>query len=904
MYRLHICSLIFLLLSTFVFSQSSSIFGNIINEQNEPLEFVSVVLLQQKDSTYVNYTITDIKGYFKIPDVPNSSLIVQFSYMGYITQSKNIDFKNEAIDFKTITFIENLNALNEVTISVVVPIQIKKDTIAFNASSFKVNPDDNLESLLKKLPGLEIESDGKVVAQGNEVTKIFVDGKEFFGGDPAIVLKNLSADAISKIEVIDKKSDEAELTGVDDGNKEIVINFTLKKSKKKQGFGKVSAGMGLDSRYFSNLNYNKFTPKNQFSVIGKFNNINVTGSNIQDFIANTDVIADESDDENAAKQNTKSLSGFLKTVVSGINFGHEFKDKKSFNVDYFYNLSDNSGTSNSKRISFSQNNNYNYESEDIYHNVSNNHNLNFNYENKSNKTNSLRVKGQLSSNNRTSNSDTFGSYLNEAAELTTTKDQTLFNNNVNKSANFNINFNQKLQKIGRSFSTGFSTNISKSASSKEQATFTNRKINTNNPIYREIFTLRDDTFNTATYNFNFRFREPLGKNHYLNLQSFLTTKNEKEDINQLKTEVTSNNDEELLAYKYKHIEDSYRTKFAHSFNSEKFHLFNGIELQYLNRTFGVIDQGHLSKNSAYINLFSNIQFKPKKGSKYRLAYKRVIRNPRSSESSTVINDLNPYFIRQGNPNLEPEKIDDISFRANIFDFKSSLHFSSKISYQFSKDAIVQNIDIADDFVKTRSYLNSGNRERLSTLFSFGKKINGLGLRYTIKNKNLYGTSNSIINLQLNNVTSKDFLLGLTLENNNKNVIDLKFGANYSVNNTSFSLEKDLARTYKKQQYFSNLDYDISKKLNVNTQFDYVIFTDNQFSSKQVLPIWNGAISYNFSNNKNNILKLVLIDLLNKNVDVYRRSTTNYFEETNSESLGRYIILSYIYTLRNGMKKEK
>lgn len=305
MYRLPICSLIFLLLSTFVFSQSSSIFGNIINEQKEPIEFVSVVLLQQKDSTFVNYTITDIKGYFKIPDVPNSSLIVQFSYMGYITQSKNIDFKNEAVDFKTITFIENLNALNEVTISVVVPIQIKKDTIAFNASSFKVNPDDNLESLLKKLPGLEIESDGKVVAQGNEVTKIFVDGKEFFGGDPAIVLKNLSADAISKIEVIDKKSDVAELTGVDDGNKEIVINFTLKKSKKKQGFGKVSAGMGLDSRYFSNLNYNKFTPKNQFSVIGKFNNINVTGSNIQDFIANANGIADESDDEKRCKKNHK-----------------------------------------------------------------------------------------------------------------------------------------------------------------------------------------------------------------------------------------------------------------------------------------------------------------------------------------------------------------------------------------------------------------------------------------------------------------------------------------------------------------------------------------------------------------------------------------------------------------------
>ncbi|MDO7173158.1 outer membrane beta-barrel protein [Mariniflexile sp. AS56] len=904
MYRLPICFLIFFLLSTFAYCQSSAIIGNVVNEQKEPLEFVSVALLKQNDSTLVNYTITDVNGYFKITEVPNSPLIVQFSNMGYETQSKYIDFKNEPIDFKTVTLLENLSVLGEITISAVIPIQIKKDTIAFNASSFKVNPDDNLESLLKKLPGVDIESDGKVTAQGNEVTKIFVDGKEFFGGDPSIVLKNLSADAISKIEVIDKKSDEAELTGVDDGNKQVVINFTLKKSKKKQGFGKASAGMGLDSRYFSNLNYNKFSPKTQFSIIGKFNNINVTGSSIQGFLENSNGIADESDDENAAKQNTKSLSGFLKTGVSGVNIGHEFKNKESFNADYFYNLSDNSGTSNSKRISFSQNNNFDYESEDTYHNTSNNHNLNLNYENKANKTNSLIIKGQITSNKRTSNTETLGSYLNELSELTTTNNQTLFNDNDNKSANFNINYNKKLQKTGRSFSTAFSTYISESARDNEQTTFNNRNINTNNPSYREIFTFRDETFNTETYNFNFRFREPLGKNHYLNLQSFLTTKNDKEDINQLKTTVTNNNAEELLIYKYKHIEDSYRTRLAHSFNSEKFNIFNGLELQYLNRTFGVINDVTLSKHLVYLNPVSTIQFKPKKGSKYKLVYKRIIKNPRSSESSTIINDLNPYFIRQGNPDLKPEKMDDISFIANIFEFKSNLNFTSKISYQFSKDAIVQNIDIADDFVKTRSYQNSGNRERFSSEFSFGKKINGLGLRYTIKNKNLYGTSNSIINLELNDVISKDFLIGLALENNNKNVIDLKFGANYSVNNTSFSLEKDLNRTYKKQQYFTNLDYDLSKKLNVNTQFDYIVFSDNQFASNVMLPIWNAAISYNVSKRNSNILKLVLIDLLDKNLDVYRRSTTNFFEETNSESLGRYIILSYTYKLSTGPKKKK
>ena len=282
-------------------------------------------------------------------------------------------------DNDTITLKEDISSLDEIVIAAVVPVQIKKDTVSFNANSFKINHDDNIEGLLNKLPGIEIE-EGKVIAQGTTVTKIFVDGKEFFGGDPSIVLKNLSADVVAKIEVIDKKSDEAELTGVNDGNKEIVINFTLKKSKKNRGFGKVAGGLGLDNRYFSNLNYNQFNTKAQLSVIGKFNNINVTGSNIQGFLKNADGISDDSDDngEDDFIKQQKNLNGYLKTVVAGIHYGKELKKKESFNVDYFYNLSENNGVSDTKRVFFSNSNNFNYSSENSYLNTSDNHNLNFN----------------------------------------------------------------------------------------------------------------------------------------------------------------------------------------------------------------------------------------------------------------------------------------------------------------------------------------------------------------------------------------------------------------------------------------------------------------------------------------------------------------------------------------------
>ncbi|WP_179338495.1 outer membrane beta-barrel protein [Winogradskyella ludwigii] len=895
--------LVFLVLSNVLFSQSSPpIKGIVITENKAPIEFVSVALLRQKDSTFINNTITDIKGEFVILDTPKDSLLLQFSYLGYVTHFENVYYKNKPIDLGDVILKEDSYELDAVTISAVIPIQIKEDTIAFNANSFKVNSSDNLETLLKKLPGLEIESNGKVIAQGNQVTKIYVDGKEFFGGDPALVLKNLSADAIAKIEVIDKKSDEAELTGVDDGNKQIVINFTLKKSKKNQGFGKASAGIGLDSRYFGNVNYNKFSPKTQLAIIGKYNNINITGSNIQGFLENADGIADESDDDNSNSKKTKSLSGYLKTGVSGINIGHEFKKKKSLNADYFYNLSDNRGTSFSKRISFSNTNNFDYEADNNFDKVSKNHNFNFNYINKSNRTNSLTIKGRLNSDEVIQNSVRDGFYYTEDGDLVTSNSQNYSNNNTKKSLYFNINFYQKLAKAGRSFSVGFNTNISEQAKDNEQTTFVTRNIDSDNPTNTEIFALRDETFNNGLYNFNFKYTEPLGNNHYFKFQSFLKVLNQNEDIYQLKTTITNDNAEELFTYKYNNREGSYQNRLAYNYSTKKLNIFAGVELQELDRSFGVITEDPFNSNQFYLNPFSTLQYKPKNGVKYRLVYNRKIRSPRTAESSTVINDLNPFFIRKGNPNLKTEKTDDFSLIANIYNYKSSLNFTSRIKYQFSRDAIIQNIAIDDDFVKTRSYINSGERKRFSAFFNFSKKIKGLGIRYAIKNSSFYNSSTSLINLQLNDVVSKDILMGLSIENANKNVIDLKLGTNYSVNNTSFSIEKDLNRRYKKQHYYAAVDYDFTEKLNFNTQFDYFAFSDNQFDSNLQLPIWNMAISYNIGNSHNS-LKLVLIDLLDRNVDFERRSTTNYFEETTSESLGRYIILSYTYRLGSRQKQK-
>ncbi|MCL7762971.1 outer membrane beta-barrel protein [Polaribacter sp. Z014] len=898
-----------LLMFLFCFSisiqgQSSGIKGVITDETNVPLEMVSVALLSPKDNTFLSYTTTDEKGMFLLNDIPQDTIVLQLDLLGFKTFSKKLIYNKELIDLKTIVLKEDIGQLDEIVITAVVPVQIKKDTVSFNADSFKVNFDDNIEGLLNKLPGIELE-EGKIVAQGTTVTKIFVDGKEFFGGDPSIVLKNISADAIAKIEVIDKNSDEAELTGVNDGNKEVVINFTLKKSKKNRGFGKVAAGLGLDNRYFSNLNYNQFNSKSQLSVIGKFNNINVTGSNIQGFLQNADGIADDSDDDSEDDfiKPQKSLSGFLKTGVAGINYGKEIKKKESFNVDYFYNLSENRGISNTNRVFFSNKNNFNYKSDNNYFNTSDNHNLNFNYENKSSKTSSLRIKGRFYADNRKSDLTREGLYLDTSDVLVTTNTNISSNSNLKKFGNINLNYYHKLPKEGRSFSTNFNAVINNSQKNNNQNTFIERNLNKTNPSTTNFEILRDEDINSANILVRIKYTEPLGGNHYFNTEASSEILTGTENTNQNRKTIKTTTVEDFINYNYKYSENSFKTKFSHSYNKPTLNVSSGLEFQTLNRSFGEVDKFQFKREELYLNPYLFFQYKPNRGQKFRFTYRKYVKAPRANQTNPFYNDINPYAISTGNPDLKTEKTNSFLLLANVYDFNSSVSFNGKLQYLSATDAIIRNVTIDDDYIRTVSYQNSGKKTRFNALANLTKKVNSLGLRLSLKSKYSYNAANSIVNYELNNVASKDYLTSLLIQNNSKRKVDLKAGATYILNNTSFSIEKDLDRKFTTQKYFGMVDFDISKRLNINTQFDYLVYTDNKFLIRQEIPIWNAAISYSLSA-KNNIIKLVLIDLLDRNVDVYRRSTLNYFEETNLQSLGRYVVLSYTYKLNTGNKKPK
>ena len=273
----HIITL-FLVLFSVATTYAGNIFGRVVDSEKEPLIQASVRLLAAKDSAYVKGGATNEQGRFRINNVKSGKYILQATYVGYEPTYKNITVGTDNLRVGEIVMNESSIMLKETTvIGVKTPIKVMEDTVEYNADTYKTQPNAVVEDLLKRMSGVEVSSDGKITAHGKEVTKILVDGKEFFSDDPTVASKNLPANMIDKLQVIDRKSDLARLTGVDDGEDETVINLTVKKGMKNGWFGTVDAGYGTDNRYKGIFNVNRFWNDNQITFLGNFNNVNEMG---------------------------------------------------------------------------------------------------------------------------------------------------------------------------------------------------------------------------------------------------------------------------------------------------------------------------------------------------------------------------------------------------------------------------------------------------------------------------------------------------------------------------------------------------------------------------------------------------------------------------------------------------
>ena len=397
---------LFLLLFPFLMNaQSLQLSGVVVDSAQNPISDVTVLLFQKKDSTLLQFTSSSETGAFLLKFDPiNEPAFVTYDLTTYQTLRKDFESLIESKNLGNIVLKEDTDLLSEIVIVSDAPIRVKNDTLEFNASSFKVRPDANVEALLKELPGVEIDADKKITVNGKEVSQILVNGKPFFNRDGSIALQNLPADIIKKIQVTDHKTKSEEFSGRRAQSDNASINITIDEENNKGLMGKIMAGYGTDERYESSGLLNYFKGNRKISVLAASNNINSSGFSMDEIFDNMGGGRSQFfsyGGRSGGFGGFRSNTGITKSNMVGVNYSDQFINDLEVNASYYLNDTSNENSNRTRRVNFLPDGDFITESASDRINDNTNHNANFNFEYSFNPTTKIYIEPSLSYNKNT-----------------------------------------------------------------------------------------------------------------------------------------------------------------------------------------------------------------------------------------------------------------------------------------------------------------------------------------------------------------------------------------------------------------------------------------------------------------------------------------------------------------------
>ncbi|HET6766883.1 MAG TPA: carboxypeptidase regulatory-like domain-containing protein, partial [Chitinophagaceae bacterium] len=324
-------------------AQTGSVKGKLVDTTRQSLINATISVLQKKDSFLVSYAISDTKGSFEIRNLAVGDYHLFVSSMGFqgYKDSFSISAAKRVVDLGVIALQHEYKTLTGVVVTDASPVKMNGDTISFKANAFNTKPDATVEDVLKKIPGVQVQRDGSIKAMGEQVQKVYVDGKEFFGNDPKLATKNLTAEMVDQIQVFDDMSEQSRFTRIDDGSRTKSINIKLKKDRRKGDFGRATVGVGNRSRYEGNFSFNRFRGNQRISLVGSANNTNKVSYNFSDFSSGQGGASQFSNGGGATGSGMinaagGSSGGINKPFSTGINFNDTWGPKVDFRGSYFY----------------------------------------------------------------------------------------------------------------------------------------------------------------------------------------------------------------------------------------------------------------------------------------------------------------------------------------------------------------------------------------------------------------------------------------------------------------------------------------------------------------------------------------------------------------------------------------
>ena len=893
------------------FAQKLSVSGNVQDTAAKaPLQNAIVMAVKLMDSTLVDFTRTDNKGYFKLKPLPVDTYQViishpKFADMGYFIFG---DTKNLEYDFGKIILQPKNISLDEVTIFAFKdPVYYKGDTLIYTADSFKTKANATVEDLLKILPGMKVDADGKITAQGKKVDKVLVDGDEFFGADPTVATKNLNASSIESVQVYEKKSDDVANSSTGEETQKI-LNLKLKEEAKKGYFGKISGASDFQKFYEGEALGNYFKKKLKVSVFGLASNTPRSSfgwDDVYKYGLNNEFNTFSNDDgDNYQYFSNNQALGIPQTLKSGVYYTDKISKNTKLNINYSYNNSQILAKKTTNAQYFLSDTTYftNNITQSLQKNDA--HAINIGVEQRIDSLTdiTLNSKVKLLSSSLSSTDET------DFLRSDNIKTRNTSINNSNQDHGYDVANNLKLSKRFKKKDRLFTLSYSNALSQSE----TNGFLKTDNYFYSDT----SQSFNTVnqkkkSINSNQShiigtvFSEPLTKKIKIEASydyMYYNTKQDKDALNNIGGEY--NQLDSTLSNDFVNTKQINRAglKFIYEVKKMRFTIGTKARNVYV-RNNNIFKNQIITQNFNNILPFSTLRYKFSDNKMVNITYQTSSSNPSISQLQPVRDNSNPNFINIGNPNLLPTFTHNVNLNFNSWKSISGKYTWGGLNYSYTNK----------DISTATSYDSIGRTVSQAINVNGNYMVSGyIGTSYPFFSKKLevgpnanasYASNKNVIN-GLENIT-KDLRsnVGLELRFNFDN-LNAGLTGYYEYNSSSSTLNSNSTKPYTAQGFSGNISAKLPKKFLLESNADYTIKSKRGNGYNLNYLVWNASVSKTFFTKENFIVGFYAYDILKQNINIDRDISSNVVTDIKTNIISRYFLLKLTYKFNSNKVKEE
>lgn len=881
-----------------------------------------IKLTPAADTTKPVYAASDINGGFSFAGVSPGRYELLITNLSYETISRKIAVTNSHLDLGTIRMKTGAKMLREVkVVGAIEQSQQKGDTTQFNAAAFKVNPDATTEDLVRKMPGITVEN-GQVQAQGENVQRVLVDGKPFFGDDATLALRNLPAEIVDKIEVFDRQTDQAQFSGFDDGNAQKTINIVTRADRNKGQFGKIFAGYGLDNRFMAGGNVNMFSSGHRISLIGLSNNINQQNFGSQDIAG---VLGNSGGGRggrggrgNGGADNfmVGQQNGITNTTALGLNYTGTWGKKTEVSASYFFNRASNANTQITSRETFLSRGNQLYNDSSTTGNLNLNHRFNLRLEHKINDRNSLIFSPSLSFQNNESATDRRGvTSLKEDGSLINLTE----NHRLNQTNAFNLNnsllWRHRFAKAGRTFSVDLTSAINNRNRQGSLNSLNRYLSNLQNPG-DTIDQVSENKTSGIRFAANANYTEPIGKTGQLQFGYNVSVSN-----NNSKSE-TFHHDEitsgytridSLLSNTFDNRYTTQRGGLSYRIRSKSGLMFStGVDFQHANLFSQQVFPGRNKVDNSFFNVLPNamLMYRKRGGTNFRMFYRASTQEPSINQLQNVIDNSNPLFMSAGNPNLKQSYRHMVSIRFNTVFQQTGHNLFAMVSGNTVDNYITNATIIAQAPMELPNGLllqqgaqftapvNINGNYGLRGFLTYGMPIKPWKLNINLNSGATYqripGMINNVRNLSNTYALSQGLVLGSNISQNLD--FSLSYSGNYNI--VKNSIQQQSNNNYYSQSLGARANWIFGKGFVLQSDIGRQSYRGLGEGFNQQFTLWNAGFGKKMFKNNAAELKVTVFDILGQNNSISRDVTETYQQDVISRVLTRYAMLTFTYNLRN------